>query len=109
MLTARWAMLVKNDPHYVDAKEVQTCLDLLNIEWGERITKLARAVMVRRQMTIKRELPAPQDVQHLTVYVTSELLSVTLSVENFSRVVRHAQTRILMYNKRRSGEIDAIR
>ena len=109
MLTARWALLVKTDKHNEAIEEVKTCLELVSIEWGEKITKLAHAIMVRRQFSIRKELPAPDDVQRLTEHVSSQLRSAELTPENFSRIVMLAQTRILLYNKRLSGEINAIR
>lgn len=108
MITARWAITVKKDPHSLRAKELTTCLELIKKEWGEMITKLARSVLVRRNLSVKRELPSPNDIKKLTCYVIEKLKTVELKEENYSRVVQLSQTRLLLYNKRRSGEVDAI-
>ncbi|VDI46116.1 Hypothetical predicted protein [Mytilus galloprovincialis] len=108
MITARWAITVKKDVHSLCAKELKTCLELIKMEWGERITKLARSVLVRRSFQVKHDLPSPEDIRKLTSYLIECLKAVDLKEENYSRIVQLSQTRILMYNKRRSGEVDAI-
>jgi hypothetical protein len=42
-VNAKWAFMVKQDPHSLEAREMQTFLHLISLEWGERLTKVARA------------------------------------------------------------------
>lgn len=92
-----------------NAEELQTLLELISLEWGERITKLARAVLVRRNLSVQKELPAPADVEKLTKYIISEMKTTPLTEENYFRIAQLTQTRLLLYNKRRSGEIEGAR
>lgn len=109
VVSAKWALLVKEDPHSLEAKEMQTCLELIRLEWGERLTKLARATLVRRSFRLKKELPTPEDVMKLSTHLVNELKTIDLVPENYKRIVQLTQTRLLLYNKRKSGEIDLIR
>ena len=109
LVSAKWALLVKNDPHSMAATEMKCFMELLALEWGERITKVARTVLVRRCFQLKKELPSPDDVSTLTKYLTQQLRSVPLDIQNYFKIVRLVETRILLYNRRRSGEIEAIR
>ena len=34
LVSAKWALLVKNDPHSEDSKEMKTLMELINLEWG---------------------------------------------------------------------------
>lgn len=108
-VNAKWALLVKNDPHSLEAREMKTFLDLISLEWGERLTKLARAVLVRRRFMVKKNLPTPEDVMKISKYIADELATADLVPDNYFRIVQLAQTRLMLYNKRRSGEIDVIR
>lgn len=109
VVNAKWSLLVREDPHSLVAEEMQTLLGLITLEWGERLVKLARNVLVRRRFIMKKELPSPDDIAVLTRYIVEELKSIALTPENFFRVVQMAQTRLLTFNKRRSGKIDVIR
>ena len=92
VICAYWAMLVKKDPHCQKAKEIQTLLELVYLEWGERITKLARAVLVRRNLSVQNELPAPADMEKLTKYIISEMKTTPLTKENYFRIAQLTQT-----------------
>jgi hypothetical protein len=109
VVNAKWALLVQDNPHSLHAEEMMKFDRLISVQWGERVTKLARAVLVRRRFKMKKELPSPEDVMKLTKHIVSELESTALTPENFFRIVQLVQTRLLLYNKRRSGEIDAVR
>lgn len=85
---------------------------LINIKWTERVTKMARAVLVQRSFNKEVEIPSPDDIKTLTEHICSELSILNLQnyVEStYRRAVVLCQTRLVLYNKRRSGEIDYIR
>ncbi|MES9901694.1 MAG: hypothetical protein ABW168_03310 [Sedimenticola sp.] len=108
MVSAHWALLVKDDFGNSRAAEMQTLLQLISLEWGEKLTKLSRAVLMRRHFQSVKEMPSPADIAILTDHLTSELKSLPLNVENYHGIVQLAQTRLLMFNRRRSGELDVV-
>ena len=81
----------------------------MNIEWSEKVTVLARAVLKRRRYEITKELPSPADVESLTKHLVQMLKSEPLKAENYQRIVTLVQTRLLLYNKRRTGELEVIK
>jgi len=80
----------------------------MRIEWGESVTKLARSILAARSMSKSRELPDPVDVKKLTEFLKENLEKTDLLPENFERVRDLCEAFILLYNKRRSGEIEVI-
>ena len=76
---------------------------------GERITKFAKTVMVRRSLQLKKQLPSPEDVQRLTKHLTHQLSSIPLEVNNYFKIVHLAEMRLLLYNRQGLGETEVIR
>lgn len=84
---------------------------LMDIHWSERVTRMARNVLLQRSFSKDVEIPAPEDIKALTCYVVEELKTLDLTKDDalvFRRAITLVQTRLLMYNKRRSGEIDGV-
>ena len=83
----------------------------MNVFWGTRVTKLARNTLVERQFNKRQVLPDPNDIQKLNEYMNTQLSSIDLeeiSLENYNKVARLVATKLLQYNRRRPGEIEAI-
>ena len=91
------------------ASKIQTLVKLVNVEWGEKLIKLSISVMLRSEKETKREIPSPNDIVLLTKHVESELKSLPMVSDNFWRCVQLMETRLLLFNKQRSGEIEGIR
>lgn len=109
MVNAKWAYIMKNESVNTEAKACKTFLKLMDIEWKSKVTKLAYTVLMRRKYEIRQELPSPEDIQKLTVGMINELKTIELTAENFMDVVKMLQTRLMLYNKRRSGELEVIK
>ena len=90
-------------------KECERFLKIMEIEWQEKVTKLARCVLLKRQYTVRKELPAPDDVKKISDYLNSELQHMVLHPDNFFKVVELCEALILLYNKRRTGEVEVIK
>ena len=110
MTNIKWAYLLKNKGSGAEMKE---CKDLrwIEIEWSEKVTRIAKSVIFERKLLNTKEIPSPEDVKAMNEYVIEEISKTEseASREVFKKVSCLVQTRLLMYNKRRSGEIDAIR
>ena len=110
MLNAKWAYIVKkNDHSEIEAKSCETFLRLIDVEWAEKVTKLARTVLLRRSFERKQELPSPSDIEKLTTYLTAQVKSIEKVPANYNRIVQLCQTRLMLYNKRRSGELEVVK
>lgn len=76
------------------------------MEW---VTKLSRCVLAQRKLT--KDTERPDDIQKLQTHVLRAIENTDLkdnSLKNYKCIASPLQTRLLCYNKRRSGEIDAI-
>ncbi|XP_062566938.1 uncharacterized protein LOC134229248 isoform X2 [Saccostrea cucullata] len=111
LVNSKWALIVKTSgsENSKEAKECKTLASLMDIEWKERVTTIARAVLSRRKFDEKKELPSPEDIEKMTKHLSKELMETSLTSENFTRLVTIVQTRLLLYNKRRTGELEAIK
>jgi hypothetical protein len=67
---------------------MQTLLDLIKVEWAEKLTGLACTILVRRRFS----LPSPKNIAKLTHYVTNELKTTKLEVESNLRIGKMVQT-----------------
>lgn len=86
-------------------------LRLMNVFWGTRVTKLARNTLVERQFNKRQVLPDTNDIQKLNEYMNTQLSNIDLeeiSLENYNKVARLVAAKLLQYNRRRPGEIEAI-
>ena len=114
-MDAKWAVIhtTKN----LDKEEATTCdvfNRLIQIQWSEYVTRLARATMLERSFFKDFQIPSPEDVKELNDHISREIkrfgpeqLKET-NEDTFRRCVILAQACLLIKNKRRSGEIDQI-
>lgn len=113
MLNCKWAKGIKEK----DKEKIDDCkhfLRLMNLEWSTRVTKLATVTLEFRHFNKEKSLPDPDDIIHLQKHIKDELSNLKLSVatsdlETFRNVSRLSQARLLIFNKRRSGEIESMR
>ena len=108
LVNTKWALLLKNGGQTEERRACKAFICLMNIEWSEKVTVLARSVLNRRY-EITKELPSPADVESLTKHLVQILKSEPLKAENYRRIVTLVHTRLLLYNKRRTGELEVIK
>ncbi|XP_069109552.1 uncharacterized protein [Argopecten irradians] len=97
-----------------DQKSRQDAEDLLKtmqIFWGSKVTKLARVLLERRKYNKREQLPMPEDIEKLSTSLKKTITELDLDSvdpENFQHVAEVMSARLLMYNRRRTGELQAI-
>ncbi|XP_030843815.1 uncharacterized protein LOC115924951 isoform X2 [Strongylocentrotus purpuratus] len=95
-----------------DAKEEsEGFIAALRHDYGDKVTRLARKILQERRMNVQQQLPRPEDVEKMSRYIRDKLSQLDYqrtSWIDFQEVGCLALTRLLTYNKRRSGEIEAI-
>lgn len=85
-------------------------LNLLDLEWNTRISSSALATIYSRKMNATQLLPLTSDLIKLTQYMDSEInknrtnLSKVPSKENWTSLAILTLGKIILFNKRRSGE-----
>ncbi|XP_033725242.1 uncharacterized protein LOC117315207 [Pecten maximus] len=93
-------------------KEAEEFLKLMEIEWGLRVTKLARIILNERAFNRDRNLPIPDDVRKLAEYMQHEILNLdlkTCSLSNYRKVAVATLARVTLFNRRRCHEVQAMK
>ena len=83
----------------------------MKMEWADNVSRLARTILVTRQFNESKQIPIPADVAKLQEHVKEEIAKLDLddiSIDTYDAAIRLSQTRLLVLNKRRSGEIDGM-
>ncbi|XP_063403047.1 centromere protein F-like [Mytilus trossulus] len=94
-------------------KEASDFLFLMKMEWSIRVNKLARSILSERQFNNKKELPHPEDIANFASFLIKECQSLdidpaTADGNTFRQTAMLVQTRLLLYNRRRPGELEAM-
>ena len=92
--------------------ECRDFLELMDSEWSLKVTKIAQMALRERRYNIVKTLPEPKDLKRLSDHIYKELALVDLE-ENSSatrkRVAQLVEAILISYNRRRSGEIQALK
>jgi hypothetical protein len=87
-------------------------LNLMKLEWSVKVTKIAKAMLNERQFNVHKSLPDPEDIATLAKHISSELNAFDLeemNPENYRKAIILAESRLVLYNRRRPGELEALR
>ncbi|MEW8545003.1 MAG: hypothetical protein AB2693_15875, partial [Candidatus Thiodiazotropha sp.] len=120
MTDAKWSLSVKEldkQPTQAWTKskhEAEEFLQLIKRNWSEKVTRLARKVLDERRLNQIQQLPQPEDLEKLSQHLQKKLTESDLDEKSatwdaYKDVIRYTQTRLMIYNKRRSGELEAIK
>ena len=96
----------------VKTSEAKDFLKLMTLNWGLQVTKLSRVVLSERNFNSYKPLPFPSDVKKLATYLQSSLNSLDLQDYSYTqrkKVAVLSLARLTLYNRRRCGEVQAIR
>lgn len=79
VINEKWARIqIREQPDPDEAHSCDTFMRLTNIKWTERVTKMARAVLVQRSFNKEVEIPSPDDIKTITEHICSELSILNL-------------------------------
>ena len=90
-------------------EEADGFLKLMKIDWSTKVTKRVGDLLRERHFENRRQLPHPKDIETI-----AEKLSSTLTAYDFKNktqyttVAKTALLRLMVYNRRRSGEIEEL-
>lgn len=102
------ARINKND---ADAEDASTFKELCVKSWKRDVSSLACATLNERTFNKVAELPEPGDLEKLSLYLQQQAggISEISTKDQFRHAVEVAQARLLTYNKRRPGELEAAK
>ncbi|XP_055956953.1 uncharacterized protein LOC126821491 [Patella vulgata] len=93
-------------------KEAEDLLKTMEIFWGTRIAKLSNVLLEEKKYNKNQPLPKPDDIAILNKSIEDTINNLNLNVEtfeNFTSVVEAISAKLVVYNRRRVGEVEAIR
>ena len=108
--------------HYIEIKE-ELAIEEQNVEditqskyfkklykrrWG-LLSSSAQKQLEERQYNEESELPSCEDLKKVTDYIKVSLGEDKLASIGYKDLVQLVQTRLLLFNKRRPGELEALR
>jgi len=82
----------------------------LEFEWAFKVKKIATTTLQLRRFNKEKALSAQEDFEKINRALKQNIKELKLdpNPQVFRRVEMLAQNRLLLYNKRRSGEIEAV-
>ena len=109
MVAAKIAFAAKSR-NEIDRKEGKRFASVLVREWRLKVKKQATILLQERQFNKNAELPDPEDVAKLAQFLISSLKSLTFDrdIETFRKVVMLTEARLVLYNRRRPGELSNL-
>uniref|UniRef100_A0A8W8MQQ1 Uncharacterized protein n=1 Tax=Magallana gigas TaxID=29159 RepID=A0A8W8MQQ1_MAGGI len=111
MLSAKWAEGIKSKDEAA-ANDSKSFLKLMKFEWSTKVTKLATVTLQVRSFNKEKSLPEPEDIIKIQEKIRNDIKTFDekdTTPQNFRFAAEVSQARLLLYNKRRSGEIEGIR
>ena len=93
-------------------EECRDFLQLMSSEWGTRVTKQARLILNERKFNEKKSLPEPEDLKKLAKSLNVELQNIDLSdvsYHTYHQACTLVVAKLISYNRRRAGEVQAIK
>lgn len=111
MLSAKWAEGIKSKDEAA-ANDSKSFLKLMKFEWSTKVTKLATVTLQVRSFNKEKSLPEPEDIIKIQEKIRNDIKNFDekdTTPQNFRFAAEVSQARLLLYNKRRSGEIEGIR
>ena len=98
----------------VGQKEASDFIQLLKMEWNTRVNRFSRAKLAERSFNRRNPLPDPENIVKLATYLVNKLQNLELdpasaNMMTFRKVATLVQSRLLLYNRRRPGELEALR
>lgn len=111
MLSAKWTEGIKSKDDAA-ANDSKSFLKLMKFEWSTKVTKLATVTFQVRSFNKEKSFPEPEDIIKIQEKIRNDIKNFDekdTTPQNFRFAAEVSQTRLLLYNKRRSGEIECIR
>lgn len=100
--------LRQNNP--VGKEEADEFLKLMKIDWSTKVTTHASVLLRQRHFDNRRQLPHPKDIEVVATKLSEKLSSFDYKNKSmFVEIARTTLLRLMVYNRRRSGEIEELK
>ena len=93
----------------VGKEESDGFLKLMKIDWSTKVTTHASVLLRQRHFDNRRQLPHPDDIEKVATKLSEKLSNYDYKNKSeYVEVARTALLRLMVYNRRRSGEIEEL-
>jgi hypothetical protein len=93
-------------------ENAQGFLQLMETEWSEKVSKHALQIMAEKKYNKPEDLPLTEDLVKLVIAIREEMEQLLrlerLDQNNFRRLSELTLARIILFNKRRTGEASSL-
>ncbi|ESO97052.1 hypothetical protein LOTGIDRAFT_174659 [Lottia gigantea] len=88
LVNFKWSFLIKANSSNEEKKKCKNFLQLMSLEFKNKVTKLAYTVLIKRTFTKTKEIPTPSDIELLNRHIHSQLTTCLLNPvkENYRKV-----------------------
>ena len=92
-----------------ERKEAKGFLTLMKVEWSTKVTRLVNSLIRQRHFENKRKLPHPKDIETVASNLSEKLEKYDYKDKSqFVLVAKTVLMRLMVYNRRRSGEMEEL-
>jgi hypothetical protein len=93
--------------------KAQEFIQLMENEWGEKVSKHALEMLSNKKFNKPLDIPVTEDLVHLVTKIRQEVLVIVQKEDPFSEVEHRRLSeltcaRLILFNKRRSGEASRV-
>ena len=94
----------------VGKEEADGFLKLMKIDWATKVTTHAGVLLRQRHFENRRRLPHPKDIEIVAKRLSEKLADYNYEQKTmYVQVARTTLLRLMVYNRRRSGEIEELK
>ena len=110
LVSLKYGLCLRQEGSLTDEKEeADGFLKLMKIHWGTKVTKRAAELMKERHFENRRQLPHPADIETVAIKLSLKFANFDYKDKNqYREVAKTALLRLMVYNRRRSGEIEEL-
>ena len=95
----------------IDRKNVKRFMEKFKFNWSTDVKKRARHVLRERKLNTTVELPDPNDIAIFAQFMQKKMEQATkpCSYDEFKEMQHDVLARLIAYNRRRPGELQALK
>lgn len=92
----------------------QEFLELMDNEWSEKVSKHALETLSNKKFNQSMDIPVTEDLVHLVTKIRQEMTALfekkySISQSDYRRLSELTLARLILFNKRRSGEASRVK
>ena len=111
LLNLKIGLCIEQENHS-DQQDAENVAKQMNIFWGTRVAKLANVLLEERRFNVRQTMPMPEDIERLNDTLNKAITELKLndiSASNYVKISELCLVKLMVYNRRRTGEMEGCR